>query len=147
MLDRLKGNTGGPARDDRDERGPTDSARDVIADNKRQVGQLRPYLRPQERLIAVFDMRGGGTGFLGITDKRLIIYDKAFFGKRKAMVSVPFSKVTRVASEDDAGGMFSSNMFKSSTLTVCVGSECYDFEFRGVEKAHEAYGLMIDAII
>lgn len=92
-------------------------------------------------------MKGGGTGFLGITDRRLIIYDKAFLGKRKAMVSVPFSKVTRVASEDEAGGMFSMNTFKSSTLTVCVGSECYDFQFRGVDKAHQAYELMIDAVI
>ncbi len=119
----------------------------VVFDNKRQVEQLRPYIRPHEVLRAVFDMKGGGTGFLGITNKRMIVYDKAFFGKRTAMVSVPFSKVTRVASEDDAGGMFSSNMFKSSKLTVWVGSESYEFEFRGVDKAHRAYELMIDAIL
>lgn len=120
---------------------------EVVFDNKGQVAQLRPYIRPHEVLRAVFDMKGGGTGFLGITNKRLIVYDKAFLGKRKAMVSIPFSKVTRVASEDDAGGMFSSNMFKSSQLTVWVGSESYEFEFRGVDKAHKAYELMIDAIL
>ncbi len=119
----------------------------VVFDSKRQVEQLRPYIRPHEVLRAVFDMKGGGTGFLGITNKRMIVYDKAFFGKRTAMVSVPFSKVTRVASEDDAGGMFSSNMFKSSKLTVWVGSESCEFEFRGVDKAHRAYELMIDAIL
>jgi hypothetical protein len=146
MLDRFKGNSGSADVDTLSAPHEAPTA-EVIADNKRQVEQLRPYIRPHEVLRAVFDMRGGGTGFLGITDRRLIIYDKAFLGKRKAMVSVPFGKVTRVASEDEAGGMFSVNAFKSSTLTVCVGSECYDFEFRGVDKAHRAYELMIDAIL
>ncbi len=121
--------------------------RQVAYDNKRQMEQLLPYIRPHEVLMAVFDMKGGGTGFLGITNKRLIVYDKAFFGKRTAMVTIPFNKVSRIASEDDAGGMFSMNTYRSSKLVVWAGSESYEFEFRGVDKAHRAYELMVDAIV
>ncbi len=121
--------------------------RQVSYDNRKQMEQLLPYIRPHETLMAVFDMKGGGTGFLGITDKRLIVYDKAFFGKRTAMVTVPFNKVSRIASEDDAGGMFTMNTFRSSKLVVWAGSESYEFEFRGVDKAHRAYELMVDAIV
>ncbi len=119
----------------------------VAYDNRKQMEQLLPYIRPHETLMAVFDMRGGGTGFLGITNKRLIVYDKAFFGKRTAMVTIPFNKVSRIASEDDAGGMFSVNTFRSSKLVVWAGSESYEFEFRGVDKAHRAYEMMVDAIV
>ncbi len=126
---------------------PASVHRQVAYDNRKQMEQLLPYIRPHETLLAVFDMRGGGTGFLGITSKRLIVYDKAFFGKRTAMVTIPFNKVSRIASEDDAGGMFSLNTFRSSKLVVWAGSESYEFEFRGIDKAHRAYELMVDAVI
>jgi hypothetical protein len=35
-----------------------------------------------ESLIAVYDLKGGGTGFIGLTTKRLIIQDNSFAGGR-----------------------------------------------------------------
>ncbi len=121
----------------------------LVVDRKEQLDKIHPLIRPAETLRAVLDMKGGGTGFIAITDKRIIVYDQAFFGKRKAMVTIPFSKITRVASEDDSQGAF-ANQWKwqiSSKLTIWVGSESYDFDFRGADKAHKAYELVIDAIL
>ncbi len=43
--------------------------------------------------------------------------------------------------------MFSTNTYRSSKLVVRSGGESYEFEFRGVDKAHRAYELMVGAII
>jgi len=120
---------------------------EVVYDKKEQVEKISRFIRPYEQLRAVFDMKGGGTGFVAITDKRLVFYDKAFLGRRKAIVSIPFSKITRVASEDDSGTFFSPKLFTTSRLIVCAGSECYEFEFRGADKAHLAYELIIDGLL
>lgn len=50
-----------------------------------------------EQLYAVFDCKGAGTGFIGITDKRLIFYDKAAMRVKKSLTSVPFSRITSVS--------------------------------------------------
>ena len=48
---------------------------DVRYDNKGQLDRTTAYLIPRETLHAVFDCKGGGTGFVGITDQRIIFYD------------------------------------------------------------------------
>ena len=58
-------------------------------DQKSQYDQVVPWLLGGEKLYAVFDCKGGGTGFIAVTNKRLLFYDKAFLGKRKALTSVP----------------------------------------------------------
>ncbi len=113
-----------------------------IADDTGQLRKVEQYLVPGERPLAVLDMKGGGTGFLGITDRRIIFYDKAFLQRRKAMVTVPFSKITAVASEDEEG-IFTRGFLGSSNLIITAGSASYEFEFRGAEKAHTAYQLIV----
>jgi hypothetical protein len=112
-------------------------------DQKGQVDQITPFLLDSERLYAVYDCKGSGTGFVGITNKRLIFYDKAFLAKRKALVSVPFSKITAVASVDEGRGLFGS----TSELIVRTGSEAYEFEFRGGDKAQRAYRFIMAELL
>ena len=116
-------------------------------DKKEQFTKIEESSLPGERIFAVFDMKGGGTGFLGITDKRLIIYDKAFGRKMKAVVSVPLSKVSSVATEDESGLLTGRGFFGSSKLMIQVGSEDYEFEFRGADKAHMAHDLILRLIL
>jgi len=78
---------------------------DVEYDQKGQYEQILPWILENERLYAVYDCKGAGTGFLGITNKRIVFYDKAFMRKRKALVSVPFSKITSVGSVDEGRGL------------------------------------------
>ncbi len=120
-----------------------DQTLDVDFDQRGQVEQITPWLMPDERLHAVYDCKGTGTGFVGITNKRLIFYDKAFLRKRKAFVSVPFSKVTAVASVDEGRGLFGA----TSELVVKTGSEEYEFEFRGGDKAQRAYRLIMRQVL
>ena len=50
-------------------------------DKKEQDEKIEHALLPNEQIWAVFDMKGGGTGFIGVTNKRVIVYDKTFMRK------------------------------------------------------------------
>ena len=110
----------------------------VEYDNKSQMERIAQLVIPGETLYAVLDEKGRGTGFVGITDRRLIFMDQGVVRKNKTLVSLPFSRITVVASED-AGSL----LFGSSKLVVVAGSQSWDFEFRSNEKAHRAYQLIM----
>lgn len=83
-------------------------------------------------------MKGGGTGFVGIIDLRIVFMDKAFMRKKKALVSVPFTRMSAVASEDSG-----SLLFGTSKLIIVAGARDWEFEFRSNDKAHTAYNLIL----
>lgn len=114
---------------------------DVRYDNKGQLDRVVAYLIPGETLHAVFDCKGGGTGFVGITDQRIIFYDQAFLRNKKAMVSIPYNRIIGVASEDEGV------IFKTSTITLITSAGNYTFEFRGADKAHWAYSFIMNQIL
>jgi hypothetical protein len=123
-------------------------AEDMIVDKKDQLEKIEGMCLPDETILAVFDLKGGGTGFLGITDKRLIYYDKEFFRKKKAMVSLPHHQIASVASEDNSGMFIKKGFFVSDVLTITpVGHEPKTFEFRGGEKAHLAHNMIMRYIL
>ena len=74
---------------------------DVIFDNKGQLQQIESGLLDGEQIIAVYDAIGAGTGFIGLTNRRVIIQDKSFVGKKVAITAppadqvLPFSKVSQ----------------------------------------------------
>src|SRR5262245_51811704 len=82
---------------------PTQQQYEIYFDKKEQYEKIASSLLPNEQILAVFDMKGGGTGFLGITTKRLVIYDKSFLRKMKAVVSIPLSRVQTIAAQDESG--------------------------------------------
>jgi len=112
-------------------------------DQKGQFDQIQPWILENERLHAVYDCKGAGTGFVGITDKRIIFYDKAFMRKRKALVSVPYSKISAVSSIDAGRGLWGA----TSELVVKTGSEEFEFEFRGGDKAQRAYRFIMTELL
>jgi hypothetical protein len=112
-----------------------------VYDREDQYKQIAPMILPEETLFAVFDCKGVGTGFIGITNKRLLFYDKVFLKKRKALVSIPYRMVTAVGSVDQGRGVFSIGT--SSELIVKSGNDEYEFEFRGGDKAQKAYELIM----
>jgi len=116
---------------------------DVEYDQKGQYEQILPWILENERLYAVYDCKGAGTGFLGITNKRIVFYDKAFMRKRKALVSVPFSKITSVGSVDEGRGLWGA----TSELVIKTGSEEFEFEFRGGDKAQRAYRFIMAELL
>jgi len=95
-----------------------------------------------ESLIAVYDLKGGGTGFIGLTTKRLIIQDNSFAGGRSAIKSIPYSKVNAVGYVTDKS--FMGQYFSSAKIGVAVGSGGeYICEFRGDNKAKHAHDVIL----
>ncbi|BAL92618.1 hypothetical protein AMIS_73980 [Actinoplanes missouriensis 431] len=114
---------------------------DVVYDNKGQLEQIQSGLIEGEQIIAVYDAIGAGTGFIGLTNRRIIVQDKSFVGKRFAITSIPYSKVSSVSvvSNKSWAGQF----FSSGTIAITVGTHVYEVEFRGSDKAHTVHNLIL----
>ncbi|MCP4544055.1 MAG: hypothetical protein GY832_43645 [Chloroflexi bacterium] len=114
----------------------------VQYDNKKQYERINAYIIPGETLRAVFDCKGTGTGFVGISDQRVIFYDQGVLLKKKVMVSIPYHQMIGVASSDEGGVVF-----KTSEITLITAAGRFAFEFRGAEKAHWAYKFIMNQIL
>ena len=112
-----------------------------VYDKKDQLQQVRDGLLEGETVYAVYDAVGAGTGFLGITDRRVILQDTSFVGKRVAITSIPYSRVTSVSVVSDRswGGAF----FSSSSIAITTSHSSHEVEFRGTDKAHHAHNLIL----
>ncbi len=122
------------------------AAQEPIFDKREQLDKIREVLLPGEQIDAVYDLKGAQTGFIGITDRRLIIYDRSFLGNKRAMVSVPHKNVISVGSEDE-GSLLSLPGFATSKLSLQTAVGSFGLEFRGQDKAHEAYRLILGRIL
>lgn len=120
---------------------------EVIFDKKEQLEKIKAALLAGENIEAVFDMKGGGTGFLGITSHRIIFYDKVFLRRMKAVVSIPYTRITSIAAEDESGLLTGRGFFASSKLVITTQQGEYEFEFRGADKAHTAHNLILSHMV
>jgi hypothetical protein len=120
---------------------------EAIYDRQEQLQKVAEACLPGETIEAVFDMKGGGTGFVGITTRRVIVYDKEFLRKNKAVVSIPYSRITTIAAEDDSGLFTGRGFFGSSKVTITFSGGSYEFEFRGADKAHMAHNLILSHML
>ncbi len=116
---------------------------DVIFDKRDQLERIQASLLPGEEVEAVFDLKGGGTGFLGITSKRVVFQDNNFLQRMKALVSIPYSRVHTLAAENDAGILGNRGFFGSSKIMIGTSSGEYEFEFRGADKGHQAHNMIL----
>ena len=112
-----------------------------VYDNEGQYKRIASYIIQGETLHAVYDCKGGGTGFVGITDQRIIFYDQGVFLKKKSMVSIPYNQVIGVASADEGV------IFQTSQITLVTAAGQFSFEFRGADKAHWAYSFIMHQIL
>ena len=117
---------------------------DVIYDNKGQFQQVESGLLEGEQIIAVYDAIGAGTGFIGVTNRRVIVQDKSFVGKKIAITSIPYSKITSVSvvSNKSWGGTF----FSTGAIAIHVGTHTYEVEFRGDQKSHHVQNVILHYI-
>lgn len=119
-------------------------AQQVIHDRRDQLRQIQSGLLDGEEVIAVYDAVGAGTGFIGLTSRRVIIQDKSFVGKRVAITSVPYAKITSVSvvSNKSWGGEF----FSTGAIAINVGTHTYEVEFRGTQKTHHVHNVILHYI-
>ena len=116
-------------------------------DKREQLQKIEAALLPNEQILAVYDMKGGGTGFVGVTSQRVIVYDKAFARRHKSIISIPFARITSIAAEDESGLLTGRGFFGGSKLEMRVSSESFEFEFRGSDKAHHAHNLILGGML
>lgn len=95
-------------------------------------------------MIAVYDGKGAATGFIGLTNRRVVLQDNSFVGKKVAITSIPYSTVNAVSFVSDKSmlGKFAS----SSSIALSVGGQTYEVEFRGEEKAKHAHDVVLGFI-
>ena len=110
-------------------------------DRREQYEQIASGLLPGESIIAVYDAVGVGTGFIGLTDRRVILQDRSFVGKRVAITSIPYSKVTAVSVVSNKS--FAGSFFSSGTIAVHCGTQNYEIEVRGVEKTQHIHNVIL----
>ena len=123
-------------------------ADDMLVDKKDQLEKIEDFCQEDEVIRAVIDLKGMGSGFVGITDKRIIFYDKSLVTERKAMVSIPYSRISMVGSEDDKGFLIRSGRFVTNKLTISgLGFDDRTFEFRGGDKAHQAHQIIMEYLL
>jgi hypothetical protein len=124
----------------------TDSAEGPIFDRQDQLEQVQGGLLPGERLFAVYDAKGVGTGYIALTDRRAIVADKSFYGRAVALVSLPFTSIASVAVISNA--RFTGNFFSTSTIVVTSTSGVHhEIEFRGEDKARHAHDFILSAML
>lgn len=113
----------------------------VKYDIENQYQRITPYILAGETLEAVFDCKGGGTGFVGITDQRVIFYDQGRLVKKKSMVSIPYGRIIAVSVADEG------KIFKSGELMIITAAGNFSFEFRGTDKGRWTYEYITTQIL
>lgn len=123
-------------------------AEDMVFDKKEQLQKIEDFCQPDEVIRAVFDLKGAATGFMGITDRRVIFYDKAYMRDQKAMVSIPYSRISMVGSEDNKGFLIRRGFLVTGRLTITgEGFGDRTFEFRGGDRAHQAHNIVMKYLL
>lgn len=112
-----------------------------VYDSKGQYEQIASGLLEGETIIAVYDAVGVGTGFIGLTSRRVIIQDKSFAGKRFAITSIPYSKISSVSVVSNKS--FAGQYFSTGTIAIHVGTQLYEVEFRGSDKTHHVHNVIL----
>lgn len=122
---------------------PGTATQHVPHDRPEQLTMMQEGLMPGETLLAVYDCIGVGTGFVGLTDRRLILQDKSFIGKKVAITSVPYKNVRSVSVVSDKALM---KWGSTSSIAVDVGGTPITADFRGEQKAHHVHSVILHHI-
>jgi hypothetical protein len=116
-----------------------------VFDKQEQYDRIAEGLLPGEQILYVYDAIGAGTGFIGVTDRRIVIQDNSFVGKKTALTSVPYTRVNAVSFVSDKSmfGKFAS----SSTIALFAGGQTYEVQFRGDEKAKHIHDAVLGRML
>ncbi len=108
----------------------------VECDDPGQLQQLRAMLMTGERLFFLYDCRGAGSGYLALTNRRLLFQDRGFIPGCPTIVSMPFGRVEGVSLRGRG------RLLRPARLAVTSGSQRYEFRFHSEEKARNAFRLI-----
>ncbi len=117
----------------------------IVFDKADQLAKVQAILLQGEQVFAVYDGKGVGTGFIALTDRRVILQDNSFVGGKSAVTSLPYKRIQSVSFVADKSvfGKFAA----SSTVAIHVGSQQYQVEFRGDDEARHAHDVILHYIL
>jgi hypothetical protein len=121
------------------------STGNIAFDRREQLEKIQSGLLPGESIIAVYDAKGVGTGFIGVTDRRIILQDNSFVGKKIALTSIPYSKISSVSAVSNKS--FAGSFFSSGEIAIHVGTHTYTVEFRDDHKGKHVHDVILHYII
>jgi hypothetical protein len=115
-------------------------------DKSEQVAKVTEMLRPNEQILAVYDCVGAGTGFLALTTSRVVLQDNSFLGKKIAVTSIPYSRVTSVSMVSNKSSL--GSFFHSGEVAISTsGGQVYSAEFRGDGKSKRVHDVVLHYLL
>ncbi len=110
-------------------------------DKPDQLQKVMEGLIQGEQVFAVYDCTGAGTGFVGVTNLRVILQDNSFVGGKVAVTSLPIKSIAAISFVSDKSmfGKFAS----SATIAIQTGSAVREATFRGTDKAKHIHDTIL----
>lgn len=114
---------------------------DIQYDLEDQLEAVRSGLLEGEELYAVYDGKGAGTGFVGLTSLRVVLQDESYVGGKVALTSVPYRHVHAVSLV--ANRSFLGGYVEAATVAISVPGHTYEVELRGHDKARHVHDVVL----
>lgn len=110
-------------------------------DKADQLQKVEQGMIHGEQIFAVYDCTGAGTGFVGVTNLRVILQDNSFVGGKSAVTSLPIRSISAISFVSDKSmfGKFAS----SATVAIASGSTVREATFRGDDKAKHIHDTIL----
>jgi hypothetical protein len=120
-------------------------------DREDQLKLIQTALQEGEQLFAVYDEKGFGTGFMAVTDRRLIVQNPSFIhlgtGRKKvATLSLPYSRVVEVGLLSDRS-VFGTFFSTAEVYIRTSGGDVHAAQFRSPDKAKYVHDLILHHIL
>ena len=102
---------------------------EAIYDIEEQWQAVEAGLLEGEQLVAVYDAKDAGTGFIGLTDLRVVLQDESYGGVHA---------VSLVANKSFLGGYV-----EAATVSIGISGHTYEVELRGHDKARHVHDVIL----
>jgi hypothetical protein len=109
-------------------------------DKKDQAARVAGMMLPGENLFLVFDCKGRGSGFVGVSDRRVIVRDDGH--RKKSLVSIPLQHIHAVGVDSQKGWVRGGSL-----LTLAAGDDEWELNFNGADKAQRAYQRIMEGVL
>jgi hypothetical protein len=122
----------------------------VSFDRQDQLQLIQSALQEGEQLFAVYDEKGFGTGYVAVTDRRLIVQNPSFIhlgtGRKKvATISLPYSRIVEVGLLSDKS-VFGTFFSTAEVYVRTSGGDVHAAQFRSPDKAKYIHDLVLHYI-
>jgi len=114
-------------------------------DNPDQLAKVQLILLPGELILAVYDGKGGSTGMVALTDRRVVVQDNSFVGGKSGITSLPYARIQSVSFILDRAT--AARAASSSVVSIQVPGQAYEIQFRGDEQARHTHDVVLTHIV